>query len=469
MITDLTRPLPDLPDPLPVPPIRPRPGDAPLRARVRPPGSKSLTNRLLLLAAMCEGESVLRRPLLEADDAQRMLAALARLGVACTIENTTAHIHGVSGCWQPDTNPLTLDLNNAGTATRFLSAAALLSPTPITITGNERMRQRPIAELVTSLRQLGAKVEHTGDPSCPPITITPPAEFTQGSLEIPTTQSSQFISALILIAPWLPGGLTLKLVGPVTSASYVRMTLALLEKLEVECRTSSDLSVIQIPPAPPRAFSIDVEPDASGATYFWGAGALIPGARVNVPGLDSSSLQGDTKFPDLLARMGARVSDTPETPTKPGSISVASPDELQPIIADMSDMPDAAMTIAALATFAPRRSVLTGVRTLRVKETDRIAALQNELARIGVEVHADEHGDPDTMTITPPEGGLDLSDDADPVTFDTYDDHRMAMSLALIALRRPNVSINDPGCVAKTYPTFWQDLASLYPASATRA
>lgn len=465
MPSPLTRPLPDLPDPLPVPPIRQRPGDAPLRARVTPPGSKSLTNRLLLLAAMCEGESVLRRPLLEADDAQRMLAALARLGVACTIEGDTAHIRGVSGCWQPDESPLTLDLNNAGTATRFLSAAALLSPTPITITGNERMRQRPIAELVTSLRQLGAKIEHTGDASCPPITITPPAEFTTTSLEIPTTQSSQFISALILIAPWLPRGLTLKLTGQVTSASYVRMTLALLERLEVECRTSADLSVIQIPPAPPRAFSIDVEPDASGATYFWGAGALIPGASVSVPGLDASSLQGDTKFPDLLARMGAKITETPATPTKPGSISVSAPDQLQPIIADMSDMPDAAMTIAVLAAFAPRRSVLTGVRTLRVKETDRIAALQNELSKIGVTVHADERDDPDTITITPPEGGLDLSDTAAPVTFDTYDDHRMAMSLALIALRRPNVRINDPGCVAKTYPTFWQDLATLYPHS----
>ncbi|MFI4897665.1 MAG: 3-phosphoshikimate 1-carboxyvinyltransferase [Phycisphaerales bacterium JB059] len=465
MITDLTRPLTELPDPLPVPPIRPRPGDAPLRARVTPPGSKSLTNRLLLLAALCEGESVLRRPLLTADDAQRMLAALALLGAPCTIESDTLHMRGVAGCWLPEASPLTLDLNNAGTATRFLSAAALLSPTPITITGNERMRQRPIAELVTSLRQLGAKVEHTGDPSCPPITITPPPEPTTRVLEIPTTQSSQFISALLLIAPWMPGGLTLKLLGPVTSASYVRMTLALLEKLEVECQTSSDLSVIQIPHAPVRAFTMDVEPDASGATYFWGAGALIPGASVTIPGLDSSSFQGDTKFPDLLARMGAKVSEQPATPKGPGSITVAAPSQLQPIMADMSDMPDAAMTIAALAAFAPGPSVLHGVRTLRVKETDRIAALQNELGKIGVTVHADINTDPDTITITPPQGGIGLSDSAPPVTFDTYDDHRMAMSLALIALRRPNVSINDPACVAKTYPPFWADLSTLYPTS----
>jgi len=482
MPASLLLPLDQLPEPLPVPPIRPSRGDAPLRARVTPPGSKSLTNRLLLLAALCDGQSVLRRPLLDADDARRMLAALDLLGVGTASpaqagpkesqppskarrsgSSSDLHVQGVAGRWRPTANPLTLDLNNAGTATRFLSAAALLSPAPITITGNERMRQRPISELVTSLRQLGATVEHGGDPGCPPIRITPPTDTARRTLEIPTTQSSQFISALLLIAPWLPGGLTLKLVGPVTSASYVRMTLALLEKLEVECQTASDLSVIQIPHAPPAPFTIDVEPDASGATYFWGAGALLPGASVTVPGLTSASLQGDAKFPDLLARMGARVSEDPATPTSPGSITVAAPSKLTPIMADMSDMPDAAMTIAVLAAFAPGPSVLRGVRTLRVKETDRIAALQNELARIGVKVDADISADPDSMTITPPERGLDLSDAAPPVTFDTYDDHRMAMSLALIALRRPNVSINDPGCVAKTYPTFWQDIASLYP------
>ncbi len=463
MPSPLTLPLDQLPNPLPVPPVRLRAGDAPIRARVTPPGSKSLTNRLLLLAALCDGESVLRRPLLDADDAQRMLSALGRLGVTTTITNDSAHIHGVAGCWQPTSANETLDLNNAGTATRFLAAAALLSPAPITITGNERMRQRPISELVTSLRQLGAKVEHLEDPACPPIRITPPLEPVTRPLEIPTTQSSQFISALLLIAPWLPKGLTLKLVGPVTSASYVRMTLALLEKLEVECQISSDLSVIQIPHAPPRPFEIDIEPDASGATYFWGAGALLPRATVSVPGLTGASLQGDAKFPDLLARMGAKVREEPATPTRPGAITVSAPSQLSPIMADMGDMPDAAMTIAVLAAFAPAPSVLRGVRTLRVKETDRIAALQNELAKIGVTVSADINADPDTMTITPPAGGIDLSDNAPPVVFDTYDDHRMAMSLALIALRRPNVSINDPTCVAKTYPTYWRDLAKLYP------
>ncbi len=477
-------PLDQLPDPLPVPPIVRRRGDPPLIASIRPPGSKSITNRLLLLAALCEGESTLRAPLLVADDTARMIAALRSLGAdiktpplppsplggegrgegfppsPSSLPPACLLIRGVAGRWIPTSPDLTLDLGNAGTATRFLSAAALLSPTPVTIDGDARMRQRPISGLVTHLRALGAHVEHLASPTAPPIRISPPPQPATTSLDIPPTASSQFISALLLVAPWLPGGLTLRLLPPVTSASYVRMTLALLERLEVEVQASDDLSVVRVPHAPPRAFEMDVEPDASAATYFWAAGALIPGATVSVQGLSADSLQGDARFPDLLARMGADVRERPATAGAPTSTSVAAPAQLSPIMADMGDMPDAAMTLAACAAFAPAPSVIRGVRTLRVKETDRIAALVNELAKINVRVHV--HADADTITITPPEGGIDRSPDATPVVFDTYDDHRMAMSLALIALRRHNVSIADPACVAKTYPGYWRDLARLY-------
>ncbi len=461
-------PLDELPDPLPVPPARRARGGAPLGASVRPPGSKSITNRLLLLAALAEGESRLRGPLLGADDTQRMIAALTRLGASVDAPPPVAgrppelRVRGVSGRWRPDSDNTTLDLGNAGTATRFLSAAALLSPAPLTIDGNERMRQRPIAGLVTHLRAMGARVEHLASPTAPPIRITPPEAAPASTLEIPPTESSQFISALLLVAPWLPAGLTLRLLPPVTSASYVRMTLSLLERLEVEVQASDDLSVVRVPHAPPRGFDIDVEPDASAATYFWAAGALIPGATVTVEGLGAESLQGDAAFPDLMSRMGATVTERPASPGSPPAISVAAPPAPAPIMADMADMPDAAMTLAAVAAFAPAPSVIRGVRTLRVKETDRIAALHNELAKVGVRVDADVNADPDTITITPPEGGIDTSPDAPAVVFDTYDDHRMAMSLALIALRRPNVSIADPACVAKTYPGFWRDLATLY-------
>jgi 3-phosphoshikimate 1-carboxyvinyltransferase len=294
-------------------------------------------------------------------------------------------------------------------------------------------------------------------------------------IEIPTTQSSQFVSGLLLAAPWLRGGLTLKMVGRITSKSYVAMTLGLLHRLGATVKTSEDLRVIRVGPREQQyeqslgiaPFVYAVEPDASGATYFWAAAALLPGATCLVRGLDSESLQGDAQFPDLLARMGVIVRST----TTPG-VSCTGPDRLAPILADMSEMPDAAMTLAVVASFArtdgmgvgaEATSVLRGLRTLRVKETDRIAALQNELAKIGVRVETSVAGDDDVISITPPNGGVDCSPDCPPVAFETYDDHRMAMSLALVGLRRPNVSIKDPGCVAKTYPTFWRDLAKLYP------
>ena len=443
----LRRPLADLPDPLALPTVDGSPGAAPPNAVIRPPGSKSLTNRAFLLAGLAPGESVLRHPLLAADDAQRMMAALTALGCEVTPGDADVTVKGVAGRWNVGPEGVTVNLNNAGTATRFLCAAALASPGPITIDGNERMRQRPISELTELLTTLGAAVEHTIDPACPPVRITPPPGGIRptGALEIGETQSSQFISALLLVAPFLPEGLTLRLVGDITSSSYVRMTVNLLEKLNANIRTAEDLRVIRVLPGF-EPFTYDVEPDASGATYFWAAGALVPGAKVGVRGLGETSFQGDARFHDMLARMGAGISEEGEEPDT--TVFCHGPQQLRPIMADMADMPDATM--------------LRGVRTLRVKETDRIAALRIELAKLGVTVTENLHGDPDVMSIDPPEGGVDCSDTCAPVHFDTYDDHRMAMSMALVALRRPNVFINDPACVAKTYPTYFGDLAKLY-------
>jgi 3-phosphoshikimate 1-carboxyvinyltransferase len=314
-------------------------------------------------------------------------------------------------------------------------------------------------------------------PSFPPVRITPPTDLPRGAtLTLSTTLSSQFISALLLIAPWLPGGLTLKLEGEVTSPTYVHMTLGLLDQFGATVRTSDSLAVIRVAPPPGGAglapFDYLVEPDASGATYFWGAAAFVPGAICRVEGLDSHSLQGDTRFPDLLARMGATLlrddaapgpHPAPEGDPAPHvpSIGIRGPATLAPIMADLSPMPDATMTLAVAACFASGRSILRGLRTLRVKETDRIAALQAELAKLGVKVETNVLGDRDAITITPPPAGISVSPDAPPIVFDTYDDHRMAMSLALIGLRRPNVFIRNPGCVAKTYPAFWRDFAGL--------
>ncbi len=462
----LRKPLAELPDPLPIHTARP------FRATVRPPGSKSLTNRALLLAALARGKSILRNPLLDADDAQRMLAALRTLGAHIDASDpASVAVEGVAGRWRPPEGGAHLDLGNAGTATRFLAAAAILSPEPVTIDGNARMRQRPIGELAASLLALGARVEYLGGRDLPPLRITPPARARglDHALSVPTTQSSQFISALLLIAPWLELGVTLRMEGEITSPSYIEMTLGLLARLGACEQTSSDLRIIRV--GPPRtqngtpvclglkAFEYDVEPDASGATYFWAAAALLPGSSCGVPGLGDESLQGDVRFVELLENMGARI----ERSSIAGSpmISCRGAEPLAPISADLSRTPDAAMTLASVACFARGTSVLRGLRTLRVKETDRIAAMKTELTRLGVEVKVGLPGDPDALSITPPASGLDCSPGAPRVEFHTYDDHRMAMSLALIGLRRPNVFIKDPACVAKTYPTFWRDFASL--------
>jgi 3-phosphoshikimate 1-carboxyvinyltransferase len=235
--------------------------------------------------------------------------------------------------------------------------------------------------------------------------------------------------------------------------------LGLLVLIGARVRTSEQNRVIRVTPGL-RAFDLAIEPDASGATYFWAAAALVPGATVRVEGLGGRSLQGDAGFVDLLARLGAAVrrSDDDEAPW----LECKGPETLSPTLADMSNMPDAAMTLAACCAFAGGTSILRGVRTLRVKECDRIAALETELGKIGVGVSCDINADSDTMTISPPAGGVPTGPGAGAVVFETYDDHRMAMALALVGLRRPNVSVANPRCVEKTYPGFWADLARLY-------
>lgn len=450
-------------DPLPIEPLA-----GPFDATITPPGSKSLTNRALLLAALASGTSTLHHPLIDADDAQQMIRALTQLGAAITqpVPGVLV-VQGVAGRWRPTETSPALHLNNAGTATRFLAAAALLSPVPITIDGNDRMRSRPIGELTDALAHLGARIEHLGTPGCPPILITPPPPDAAAvdRVRFAATRSSQFISALLLVAPWLPRGLTIELTAPPTSASYIRMTLDLLDRVGASVRTSADLRVLRVGSPPGSsglgAFELTIEPDLSGATYFWAAAAMRPGATCRVSGLSERPLQGDVGFVELLGRMGADFDWFADESSATHTLACRGTDHLMPILADLADMPDAAVTLAVVAAFASGVSVLRGVRTLRDKECDRIAALTAELAKVGVLVESDIAGDPNTMTITPPPGGIDCSPAAPPVVFETYRDHRMAMALALVGLRRPAVSIADPACVGKTYPGFWADLASL--------
>ncbi len=509
MLPDLSQPLASLPDPLPIPTIPA--GVNPFDATIRPPGSKSITNRALLLAALAEGVSTLRGALTDADDARVMIRAIEQLGAQVepqgapsassgyahtpsppdpaadqqslhappqTITPATLRITGVGGRWRiAPGQTVRLDLHNAGTATRFLAAGALLAPpgTSVVIDGDERMRERPIGELIEALNSLtnGAKpAEHAGRPGFPPIGIRgldPGLLQRRATARFGRTQSSQFVSALMLVAPMLPHGMDIEFTDAITSEPYIDMTVGLLRAVGVHVHDRRPAG-ISIDPSPLPTFDLTIEPDASGATYFHAAAALFPGARVTIPGLDlgpppRGSLQGDTGFVRVLSALGAQVERVGAgAGGKAVGLRTTGPDRLAPIDIDLSDMPDTAMTAAALCCFAEptpdnpsATCTLRGLRTLRVKETDRLAALQTELTKLGAKVEIIHDGDDEGLRITPPAHGS-----ARPPAFDTYNDHRMAMSLALIGLRVPGVRINNPGCVAKTYPGFWRDLASLF-------
>lgn len=456
-------PLDRLPDPLPIP-VAQRPFDV----TIRPPGSKSLTNRALLLAALAEGESVLHGALTAAEDARVMIAALEKLGAMMTVDGSEVRVMGVGGRWRVPAEGVTLSLENAGTATRFLTAAAILTAPgsgPITIDGNARMRERPIGELVEMLRELGVNVEYAGRKGFPPVRVHGIEGGMQTELSIGATASSQFVSALLMAGAFLKGGMTIRLTAELTSVSYVEMTVGLMRELGVRAEWCSGLNGIRVHPTRLYRFDYEVEPDASGATYFWAAAALVPGSSCMVPGLGEASLQGDTRFADALERTGAIV-DRGEQGTRVRA-GMASP---APIVTDLSRMPDAAMTLAAFSCVSPGRNLIGGLRTLRVKESDRLAALVTELSKVGMSATVEawsaytptSSSDDEALSLVTPEGGIDCSQGVPRVEFDTYKDHRMAMALALIGLRRPNVFIRDPACVAKTYPTFWRDFAKLY-------
>jgi 3-phosphoshikimate 1-carboxyvinyltransferase len=387
-----------------------------------------------------------------------MLAAVRSLGAGVAIDETNGdvRIKGVAGRPRGD---VSIDVGGAGTAMRFLAAAAILADAPVTLDGDPRMRQRPLGPLVEALEALGAGARFNAEPGFPPVTITPPDSAEGGDVRLPVLPSGQFVSALLMLAPWTATGLRLRLDAPPTSRPYVDMTLRLLTMLGAAAASiSDDARTIEVAPGPLRAFTLDVEPDASSAGPLWTAAAITPGASCLVEGLPDNSLQGDARFPDVLQRMGASVQRT----SAGVRVSRAADQPLRAVDVDLADMPDAAMVAAVAACFAEGSTRLRGLRTLRVKESDRLAALQTELTKFGATVRIEPEGDDESLLIEPPPpGGL-----TEPVAFDTYRDHRMAMALALVALHRPGVEIRDPGCVAKTYPRYWADLARLHESAA---
>ena len=449
-------------DPIKLAPLR-----SPFDVAIAPPGSKSLTNRALLLAALAEGTSTLSGVLL-ADDTRRMLEALEALGFNLTLNEAelTVTVEGSGGQIPADTAQLML--GNAGTAVRFLTAALCLGEGPYTVDGIARMRERPIGQLVEPLRELGAEIEYVENAGFPPLTIQgiepdpmealsggnsvapdPMAALSGGnSIALEPTLSSQFISALLQIGACLVDGLELTFEGKITSLPYVKMTLNLMEKFGCETARDKGYRAVRVRGRGYTACDYAVEPDASNATYFLAAAAATPGARVQIPGLGSESLQGDAEFCDVLGRMGCDVTQR----LRDTVVSAPADGYLQAVEVDLNDMPDTAQTLAVLALFAEGTTLIRNVGNLRVKETDRLAALETELTKLGAVVNITG----DDIAVTPPFDGK-----LTPAAIDTYDDHRMAMSFAVAGLRSPGVTINDPDCVNKTYPGFWSDLERL--------
>lgn len=409
----------------------------PIEAVISPPGSKSLTNRALLLASLAdEGAGRLVRPL-EADDTEAMRRCLRGLGVLIDDVADPWLVLGSGGRYRPIGS--LLDAGASGTTTRFVTAAAILADSPVTVDGTPRMRRRPIGDLVTPLRSLGADI--TTQDGYPPVSVRP-ARLHGGEVEISGAVSSQFLSALLMIAPCLPDPLTVRLAGDrLVSAPYVNSTVETMRIFGAEVTTVDDS--FHVRPGGYRKTHFEVEADASAMVYP-AVAAAICGGTVTIEGIPLSSTQPDLAILDALARMGVSV-----TRLSDRIVIEASGDRLQPVETNMESAPDAALGLAVACLFASGPSRLGGLSTLRVKETDRLEALRTEILRVGAGAEIDG----DALVITP--GRLR------PATIDTYDDHRMAMSFSLVALKVPGIVIRDPGCVSKTWPGFFRMLEEL--------
>lgn len=429
----------------------------PVRAfdlHLTPPGSKSLTNRALLLAALSAG-AVTLDGVLFADDTRRMLEALTQLGFTLDIDepNQRVVVHGQSG--KIPAKAAELNLGNAGTAIRFLTAALCLGKGTYTLDGIARMRQRPIGELVDPLRELGADIEYLGEEGFPPLKIKSKGKLTGGAVTLKPTLSSQFISALLMAAPGTERGITITFDGEITSLPYIKMSLKLMEYFGVGSAWGGPRNnAVRVTPETYKARSYAIEPDASNASYFLAAAAAVPGSSCTITNLGSESVQGDAEFCDVLGLMGCGVVQRLNATT----VSAPASGKLRGVDVRLHRMPDMAQTLAALALFADGPTRIRKIGNLRVKETDRLAALETELTKLGAEVRIKG----DDLLIVPP-----LGNTLTPAAVDTYDDHRMAMSFSIVGLASPagTVRINDPSCVNKTYPEFWNDLQKLQAAA----
>lgn len=414
------------------------PVERPVCGTVRPPGSKSLTNRALIVAALARGRSQLSG-VLDSQDTRVMIDSLQRLGVgvrhdpaACTVT--------VDGCGgRPPATAAELWLENSGTSIRFLTALCTLGHGQFRLDGNARMRERPIGALVDALNLLGGRVSSERQAGYPPIVVQATG-LPGGPARVGGNISSQYLSALMMTAPAAAGPVTVRVDGTLVSEPYVEMTRQVMRAFGVEL--SADPSGgFDCTPQMYTGTDYDIEPDASAASYFFAA-AAVTGGEVTVTGLSRGALQGDVGFVDALQQMGCEAVYGPKSITVRGKT-------LRGIDIDMNAISDTAQTLAAVAPFAAGPTRIRHVAHMRHKETDRIAAVAAELRRAGQQV--EEHDDGLTIHPAP----------VQPATIETYDDHRMAMSFALLGLKAPGIRIAHPECTGKTYPNFFDDLRSL--------
>ncbi len=421
----------------------------PFDAVVRIPGSKSITNRALPMAAMADGASTLTGVLFS-DDTCRMIESLQLLGFVLHVEESAHKVRVVGQGGRIPAGQSSLFCGNSGTTMRFLTALCAASSGRHCLHGVPRMHQRPMGELITALAAIGGQLEYKGTPGFPPV-CTIGTGLAGGTCRFSASQSSQYISAVLLAAPLARQAVCISLDGPITSEPYIEMTLNMMDQFGITFEqkpTATGRNIIIAPNQHYHSRGYAIEPDASNASYFLAAAALIPGARVRIAGLGNKSLQGDVAFAEVLKQVGAAVEILED------QIVLRGTGQLRGIDINMNNIPDMVQTLAVVALFAKGPTHVTGVGNLRLKETDRLAALQTELTRLGAHVRTTV----DSITIEPPAV-------AQSARIHTYDDHRMAMAFAVAGLRQSGIQIEDPGCCAKTYPGFFSDLAAMVTAS----
>ena len=422
------------------------PIDHPVDATLTVPGSKSLTNRALVCASLASGTSTIDDALV-ADDSLAMRTALTALGAGIDHDPDTGRltVTGTGGALRA--GPAALDMRLSGTTSRFLLPVVALGRGTYRVDGAAPLRARPMGPVLDGIRALGAEVHGAGEPGHLPVDVLAPGGLEGGEVAVAGDTSSQFLSGLLLAAPCTRTGVRLTVTTQLVSRPYIGLTASVMGAFGATVREDTPATgagpVFAVDPGGYRAASYQVEPDASTASYLLAAAAVV-GGRVTITGLGAGSDQGDARFADLLGEMGARVERTPTSTTVEGTGTLRGLGDV-----DMADMPDMAQTLAAVAVFADRPTRVTGVELIRWHETDRIAAVVAELRRVGIEADEERAG----FTVHP--------GTPHPARVETYDDHRMAMSFAVVGLRSPGIEIADPGCVGKTFPGFWDALDAL--------